>query len=482
MAELRATLTTIADRIREADSGCHPFAPFSAWSAMTVDGQRWERLRRSCHDLASANPDQLNKATAALKRAAALETGAIEGLYTLERGITITATTQAAFLESYLRDKDRTRQMVHSQQDSYDRVLDFATSAAPLVEAWIRDLHATMCASQGTYKAYTSQGEIEKALPLGQYKTEPNHVIQQDDTMHAYAPVAETAPEMQRFVAEITSPEFNSAPPQLQAAYAHHAFTTIHPFADGNGRVARALASVFTYRSGSIPLMILVEDRSEYLDALAQADSGNYQPFVSFVDAKCAETFSLFLRCMRIADLQESGALSKQILSLYTTAGGYTHAEVDQATDSLLSAVGERAHKSIDPATGPNLALSTQVGDHAPNVDAAHPAPRGYRRLADHPNRALIITFETSRPAYAKQGALLFPWVPIDADKSTPILIQCDIVEEPLQVAVSEIFPIAKGIAQVKIGLYVEEVLSILLNKMLTQAKKQLDKSGYRGS
>jgi Fic family protein len=57
---------------------------------------------------------------------------------------------------------------------------------------------------------------------------------------------------------------------------AHYAFVAIHPFADGNGRVARALASVFTYRAYSVPVLILAESRNDYLTNLEAADRSNH--------------------------------------------------------------------------------------------------------------------------------------------------------------------------------------------------------------
>jgi Fic family protein len=94
---------------------------------------------------------------------------------------------------------------------------------------------------------------------------------------------------MYRFVRELERPDFNAAHPVVQAAFAHYAFVWIHPFADGTGRVARALASVYTCRSHSMPLMILAENRPDYLQALAAADAGDLQAFVDFVFDRVVE-------------------------------------------------------------------------------------------------------------------------------------------------------------------------------------------------
>ena len=75
---------------------------------------------------------------------------------------------------------------------------------------------------------------------------------------------------------------------------AHYAFVCIHPFADGNGRVSRALASVFLYRSPGIPLVIFADQKNTYIDALEAADKGKYNLFVQFIADVCTDTVGLF--------------------------------------------------------------------------------------------------------------------------------------------------------------------------------------------
>jgi Fic family protein len=53
---------------------------------------------------------------------------------------------------------------------------------------------------------------------------------------------------MARLVAELGSERFIKAHPIAQASYTHYCLAAIHPFADGNGRVARAVASTYLYR------------------------------------------------------------------------------------------------------------------------------------------------------------------------------------------------------------------------------------------
>jgi Fic family protein len=141
----------------------------------------------------------------------------------------------------------------------------------------------------------TAIGPQEQRLTKGRYKVLPNHVRTRDGTDHSYAPVDVTPAEMARLVGELRTKAFVAAHPVVQAAYAHYGLVVIHPFADGNGRVARALASVFTYRAISMPIVILSEQKETYLDALEGADGGNYQMFVDFMLERTVGTI-LFVR------------------------------------------------------------------------------------------------------------------------------------------------------------------------------------------
>jgi Fic family protein len=85
---------------------------------------------------------------------------------------------------------------------------------------------------------------------------------------------------MDRLVALHLEHDGASVPPEVEAAWLHHRFTQIHPFQDGNGRVARALASLVFIRAGWFPLVIrdTASERGSYFDAIEAADRGDLDP------------------------------------------------------------------------------------------------------------------------------------------------------------------------------------------------------------
>ena len=231
-----------------------PFAPFSEWQYF---GQQavWLEFKKALNFASeSASPEDLDAALEVAVRSAALETGAIEGLYATSRGVTRTVALQGAMWELEL-DKlgSDVRGHFEAQFAAFDLVLDAATRRLPITEAWLRALQAEVCGAQATYETLTDAGKQQQRLPHGEYKTSRNNVTQQDGTIHWYASVHDVPAEMHRLVTEMGSNAFQDAHAAVQAAFAHHALTAVHPFADGNGRTARALASVFLYRSAGVP-------------------------------------------------------------------------------------------------------------------------------------------------------------------------------------------------------------------------------------
>jgi len=62
----------------------------------------------------------------------------------------------------------------------------------------------------------------------------------------------------------------------------HQKFVMIHPFVDGNGRVARELFNFILSKKKFPELIFPVKLRKEYFDALEQGDQGNFKPLVEF--------------------------------------------------------------------------------------------------------------------------------------------------------------------------------------------------------
>lgn len=216
-----------------------------------------------------------------------VETGEIEGLYDIERGVTETLLTEgfdsSALGPGATDDPERTRQMLKDHREALDLVFAFIKSERELSVGFIHELHAALTQSQGSVTAQDAHGNrTEVPLTHGKFKTLPNYP-RRGNLVFAYCPPEQTASEMDRLVAMAQGYLSDSVPPEVLAAWLHHRFTQIHPYQDGNGRVARALATVVLVKSGLGPFTVDVQNKARYLDRLEDADQGDLRPLVLVV-------------------------------------------------------------------------------------------------------------------------------------------------------------------------------------------------------
>lgn len=90
-----------------------------------------------------------------------------------------------------------------------------------------------------------------------------------------------------------------SSPGVLEAVWAHWAIARIHPFQDGNGRIARLWQDLILYRAGLTFAIIRPADRTVYLDALGAADDGDFNPLVQLVAHRICITFDKYFAAIR---------------------------------------------------------------------------------------------------------------------------------------------------------------------------------------
>jgi Fic family protein len=328
--------------LAQADQLYRGFPDFSTWGELSSqDADLWSRFAASLEERRrEASPETLKASVEVAVRAAALDTGAIEGLYSVDRGFTMTVALQSLTWEQAIEERGAgVRELFEAQLSAYELVLDAVTHKLPITEAWIRALHERLCEPQKTYRVLTDVGWQEQDLPKGQYKNRPNHVHLTDGTFHAYAPVDRVAEEMHRLIEQIRTPEFEAAHPVLQASYCHYAFVVIHPFADGNGRVARALASTFFYRAQSIPLVIFENQRPAYLDSLRAADLGDFRQVISFFLDRGIDTMQLVSESLMTAVAPKTDILAERIRRSVGNKFSYPEAEI--VSRRMLNKVNE---------------------------------------------------------------------------------------------------------------------------------------------
>lgn len=232
------------------------------------------------------DPGSVERVSGELAREWAIETGIIEGVYTLDRGITLTLIEhgiKAALIphDATNKDPELVARIIQTHKDVLEGLFAFVKGERTLSTSYIKELHAGLMRYQPTFTAFDQFGQhSERELKRGEYKALPNSPVTPDGTVHEYCPPEHVAAEMDRLVALHEDHIQRGLPPQVAAAWLHHAFTQIHPFQDGNGRVARALASLVFIKARDFPLVVTRDDRTRYIDALEAADRGELPPLL----------------------------------------------------------------------------------------------------------------------------------------------------------------------------------------------------------
>ncbi len=216
-----------------------------------------------------------------LARSWAIETGVIERVYDLDRGTTdllIEKGIDADLIDRASTDREPrlVGRIIQDHSDAIEGLFTFIERERRLSTSYVKEIHATLTRSQESVEALDQFGHVvEVPLLRGAWKELPNNPRRPDGTTHIYCPPEHVDSEMDRLIALHEAHYQRGVNPEVEAAWLHHRFTQIHPFQDGNGRVARALASLIFIRAGWFPLTVDRDLKSDYIEALEAADLGN---------------------------------------------------------------------------------------------------------------------------------------------------------------------------------------------------------------
>lgn len=311
---------------------------FAALEALRREWQRYQALL--------AEDERVETRRRTLRRLA-VETGVLERLYEVDWGLTLTLVAEGFARDVVERSGGRLDDQVlatlRAQRDALEMVVDFAGQQRPLGTAFIKELHHALTRTQATYTATDALGRtFQRELARGEWKRDPNHVMVADGTLLEYAPPEHVASEMDRLVALFADLQHSDVHPLVKAAWLHHRFVQIHPFADGNGRVARALMLLVMQQHHYAPLVVDRWHRNDYLRTLDRANAGDLAPFVRL--------------CIRL----ESAALVSELEHPQRPRAGVA-LDVAHTLAAQIKAARERARSDVRAALE---ARAVAVGGH----------------------------------------------------------------------------------------------------------------------
>lgn len=274
-----------------------------AWAPITDLPANWQDLKheellhlaniwQEQHDRLKNSPSY-QRFLDEMRRRIAIETGVLERLYNIDRGTTqllVERGIDAALIAHGATDEPPTVvvKLIRDHESAIQNIFDFVGGQRELSTSYIKQLHQLLTRNQDHTEALDQFGKLGH-VPLlrGAYKRTPNNPLRQNGSIHEYCPPEQTDAQMDLLIEWHLAHQNLRVSPDVEAAWLHHRFTQIHPFQDGNGRVARMLASLIFIKAGWFPLVITRDERNDYLNALEQADQGELHPLVDlFVSAQ----------------------------------------------------------------------------------------------------------------------------------------------------------------------------------------------------
>ncbi len=143
-----------------------------------------------------------------------------------------------------------------------------------LTETFIRQLHHTLLREDYEVHRTLPDGSVTSyTVHAGQYKTRPNSVITPTGEQFEYASPEETPALMTDLLTwyQQAEQEATLTPVQLAALF-HYRYIRIHPFEDGNGRIARLIVNYILRRHHYPMIIVPTTAKQTYLTALHRCD------------------------------------------------------------------------------------------------------------------------------------------------------------------------------------------------------------------
>ena len=194
-------------------------------------------------------------------------------------------------------------------------IIDIIKDKRPLTENFIRQFHEILLKEPYEVDAITPDGKpTKKLIKVGTYKETPNHVKTQTGEIFYFSTPEETPAEMHNLLVWYREMEDkNDIEPILLAAEFHYRFIRIHPFDDGNGRLARIIMNFILMNHGYPPVIVKTEDKVNYFSALRQADAGLLEPFFKYIIVNLIHSLKIMISGAKGESVEEKDDLDKEL-------------------------------------------------------------------------------------------------------------------------------------------------------------------------
>lgn len=208
-------------------------------------------------------------------------------------------------------------------------VLAEARGNNPLTETFIRQTHKILLRED--YEVYRNlPGGITTSYTVhaGCYKSRPNSVITQTGERFEYASPEETPGLMTDLVKWYQEEESKGELNPLElAALFHYRYIRIHPFEDGNGRIARLMMNFILARHEYPLIVVPTKTKRLYLEALRKVDDlvGKIPADGAQASLKQVTAFVDYLERLLVVEMQMDTAIARGNSGQWWYDGGWVN-------------------------------------------------------------------------------------------------------------------------------------------------------------
>jgi Fic family protein len=184
-----------------------------------------------------------------------------------------------------------------------------------LTENDIRELNEIILVQPYWKEAETYDGQpTRRQIKVGAYKEHPNSVRLKNGETFEYASPLETPQKMAELIEMYRNSTIREA--VMNAAQLHYSFIRIHPFDDGNGRVARLITNYELMKNDFPPIIVKSTEKEKYLTALQKADAGDLAAFHEYIADQLIWSLELAINAAKGNNIEEKGDLDKKLALL----------------------------------------------------------------------------------------------------------------------------------------------------------------------
>lgn len=297
---------------------------------------KMDQLREELDSLRPIPEDRMNRLNQKLRLDWNYHSNSIEGN-------TLTASETRAFLLHGITAKGKPFRD-YIEMKGHDKAIkkleDIVHKDLNITESLIKEIHKIILV-----EPYNGEAEINP----GEYKEQPNYLYSPEGERIDFEPPEEVPRLMNDLVNwlnnHIEPPKRKKKKYDLHPLFIatgfHAQFIKIHPFGDGNGRMARILTNLILMLCGYVPAIVRLEKRKEYYNALNASTLDSPEPLAEFIGEECIHSLEIAIKATKGESIDEPEDIDKKMSMLEQKLKGLDQEEIKiekskEVTDDLF--------------------------------------------------------------------------------------------------------------------------------------------------